>query len=60
MVNILGDVRSKDRTFKLYLLPLNAHEKNFLPYLCKGIENEAFDKSKDAIFMDFHSKMDYL
>ena len=48
LVNIL-DVRSKDRTFKLYLIPLNSGEQNFLLSLCKGIEKKAFDKLIDAI-----------
>ena len=50
LVNVLGnEVRPKDRIFKIYLLPLNSDEQNFLLSLCKGIEKEAFDKSMDAI-----------
>ena len=61
----------KERTLKLYLLPLNSNEQNFLLSLCKSIEKKEFDKAIDAkkiarpyeiskVFMVFHSKIDLL
>ena len=50
LVYILKDeVRPKDRTFKLNLLPLNSEEQKLFLSVCKGIEKEAFEKSIDAI-----------